>query len=182
MDDLDLEKLKQELDDVSGGSRYDIDDIMREAGASEPEEDKESLEQLMQRFGIRMDEPQPKAEGFAAPVTEDMMPKLPETEDLSALFRAAEQCASLSRQQFSHVLAALRTALRDAIFDANGMQTPLLPALREQSHALARALTVRQLLALYDWMGELDSRISRNPGMALLTGCLAAGSYERIQK
>ena len=50
MDDLDLEKLKQELDDVSGGSRYDIDDIMREAGASEPEEDKESLEQLMQRF------------------------------------------------------------------------------------------------------------------------------------
>ena len=98
------------------------------------------------------------------------------------LFRAAEQCASLSRQQFSHVLAALRTALRDAIFDANGMQTPLLPALWEQSHALARALTVRQLLALYDWMGELDSRISRNPGMALLTGCLAAGSYERIQK
>ncbi|MGM9631334.1 hypothetical protein [Butyricicoccus sp.] len=99
MDDLDLEKLKQELDDVSGGSRYDIDDIMREAGASEPEEDKESLEQLMQRFGIRMDEPQSKAEGFAAPVTEDMMPKLPETEDLSALFRAAEQTQDIIDQQ-----------------------------------------------------------------------------------
>ena len=105
MDDLDLEKLKQELDDVSGGSRYDVEDIMREAGASEPEQDKESLEQLMQRFGIRVDEPQPaapvqtKATGHAAPVTEDEMPKLPETEDLSALFRAAEQTQDVIDQQ-----------------------------------------------------------------------------------
>lgn len=97
------------------------------------------------------------------------------------IFRAAEQCSALSRQQFSHVLTALRTALRDAVFDANGMNTPLIPALREQSHALACSLTVKQMLALYDWMSELDSRISRNPGMALLTGCLAAGSYERIR-
>ena len=97
------------------------------------------------------------------------------------IFRAAEQCSSLSRQQFAHVLTALRTVLRDAIFDANGMHALLLPGLRQQSQALARALTVRQLLALYDWMGELGARISRNPGMALLTGCLAAGSYERMQ-
>ena len=57
----------------------------------------------------------------------------------------------------------------------------LLPALSEQTQAVSRTLTVRQLLALYDWMGELDERISRNPSMALLTGCLAAGSFERIQ-
>ena len=97
------------------------------------------------------------------------------------LLQAAENCSGLSRQQFSHVLTALRTALRDAIFCARGIPSPLLPALSEQTQAVSRTLTVRQLLALYDWMGELDERISRNPSMALLTGCLAAGSFERIQ-
>lgn len=101
--------------------------------------------------------------------------------DELAIFRAAARCSSLTRAQFSRVLAALRTALRDAVFDAGGMPAPLLPALREQSHALAGARTVRQLLALYDWLGELDARIDRNPGMALLTACLAAGCYERIR-
>ena len=33
MDDLDLEQLKQELNGVSGGSVYDVDEIMREAGS-----------------------------------------------------------------------------------------------------------------------------------------------------
>ncbi|MDO4173435.1 MAG: hypothetical protein Q4D42_01605 [Eubacteriales bacterium] len=96
------------------------------------------------------------------------------------IFRAAEHCSALSRQQFSHVLAALRTAIRDAVLAANGMP-PLLPALRAQSEALAQKVAVQQLLALYDWMGELDERIERNPGMALLTGCLAAGCYERLR-
>lgn len=98
------------------------------------------------------------------------------------LFRAAEACSGLTRQQFSRVLGTLQTALRDAVFCKNGMHTPLLPALRVQSDELAGRLSVRQLLALYDWMGELDARISRNPGMALLTGCLAAGCYERIRE
>ena len=104
-----------------------------------------------------------------------------EKKDELQIFRAAEKCSSLTRLQFSKVLTVLRTAMRDAIFDANGMTSPLVPTLREQSHALSRALTVRQMLDLYDWMGELDLRIERNPGMALLTGCLAAGSYERIR-
>ncbi len=97
------------------------------------------------------------------------------------LLEAAEHCSGLSRQQFSHVLTALRTAMRDAIFCAHGMASPLLPALQEQTNLVSRKLTVRQMLVLYDWMGELDERISRNPSMALLTGCLAAGSFERIQ-
>lgn len=97
------------------------------------------------------------------------------------IFRAAEACAGLTRVQFSHVLGALQTVLRDAVFCKSGMHTPLLPALRAQSDELAGRFAVRQLLALYDWMGELDARISRNPGMALLTGCLAAGCYERIR-
>lgn len=104
------------------------------------------------------------------------------SKDELEIFRAAERCAGLTRQQFSHVLGTLQTALRDAVFCKNGMHTPLLPALRTQSDELAGRLAVRQLLALYDWMGELDARISRNPGMALLTGCLAAGCYERIRE
>ncbi|MCD8355038.1 MAG: DNA polymerase III subunit [Clostridia bacterium] len=102
------------------------------------------------------------------------------TKDELEIFRAAEHCSALSRQQFSHVLTALRTAMRDAVFMANGMKAPLMPALREQSESLAGKMTVRQLLSLYDWMGELDRRMERNPGMALLTGCLAAGCYERL--
>ena len=74
----------------------------------------------------------------------------------------------------------MQTGIRDAVLAANGMNTPLLPALREQTEVLSRKLSVRQLLELYDWMDELDGRIERNPGMALLTGCLAAGCYERI--
>lgn len=101
--------------------------------------------------------------------------------DELSIFRAAERCTALTRMQFSHVLNALSTALRDAVFEANGMSAPLLPALQRQSHAMALACTVRQLLALYDWIGVLSVRIDRNPGMALLTGCLAAGCYERIR-
>lgn len=118
--------------------------------------------------------------GEAAAYAADILRALADKQEL-AIFRAAERCTALTRPQISHVLNALRTALRDAVLDANGMSAPLLPALREQSHALAGRLTVRQLLALYDWMGELDARIDRNPGMALLTGCLAAGCYERIR-
>lgn len=118
--------------------------------------------------------------GEIAAFAGDFLRALAKKDELE-IFRAAEKCSSLTRLQFSHVLAVLRTAMRDAIFDANGMPSPLAPALREASHALSRALTVRQMLALYDWMGELDMRIDRNPGMALLTGCLAAGSYERIR-
>ncbi|MGM9617468.1 ATP-binding protein [Butyricicoccus sp.] len=102
------------------------------------------------------------------------------TRDELELFRAANHCAELSRQQFSNVLAAMQTGIRDAVLAANGMNTPLLPALREQTEVLSHKLSVRQLLELYDWMDELDGRIERNPGMALLTGCLAAGCYERI--
>ena len=102
------------------------------------------------------------------------------TRDELELFRAANHCAELSRQQFSNVLAAMQTGIRDAVLAANGMNTPLLPALQEQTEVLSRKLSVRQLLELYDWMDELDGRIERNPGMALLTGCLAAGCYERI--
>lgn len=102
------------------------------------------------------------------------------TRDELELLQAANHCAGLSRQQFAKVLAAMQTGIRDTVLAANGMKTPLLPELWKQTQELAHKLTVQQLLALYDWMDELDGRIERNPGMALLTGCLAAGCYERI--
>lgn len=121
MDDLDLEQLKQELNGVSGGSVYDVDEIMREAGSDASKGSGTSLEELMKSLGIEMEEShstaqeEPKTEprktrlmpesdrtqpvGKAAPVTEDMMPAWQGKEDLSALFLAAEQTQALVDEQ-----------------------------------------------------------------------------------
>ena len=53
MDDLDLEKLKKELHDVSGSSLYDVDQIMEEAGSSESGS-RASMEQLLQSLGVQI--------------------------------------------------------------------------------------------------------------------------------
>ena len=71
MDDLDLEKLKQELDDVSGGSVYNVDDILREAGAPESIAKEEDLSGLMKRFGIEV----PAEEQKTAPITPEKQTK-----------------------------------------------------------------------------------------------------------
>ena len=125
MDDLDLEQLKQELNDVSAGSVYDVDEIMREAGSGTSEGSGTSLEELMKSLGVEMEEPktqrmpqeeqkterlknrpvaQPESDrtqpvGMAAPVTEDMMPEQQGAGDLSALFLAAEQTQALVDEQ-----------------------------------------------------------------------------------
>ena len=57
MDDLDLEKLKKELHDVSGSSLYDVDQIMEEAGSSESGS-RASMEQLLQSLGVQTQEQQ----------------------------------------------------------------------------------------------------------------------------
>ena len=125
MDDLDLEQLKQELNDVSGGSVYDVDEIMREAGSGTSKGSGTSLEELMKSLGVEMEEPktqrmpqeeqkterlktrpvaQPESDrtqpvGMAAPVTEDMMLEQQGAGDLSALFLAAEQTQALVDEQ-----------------------------------------------------------------------------------
>ncbi len=104
------------------------------------------------------------------------------TRDELTLLRAASSCAGLSRRQFSHVLAALSAGLRDAVFAAQGLTGVMLPALREASQELGSHVAVPQLLALYDWVQELLVRIDRNQSMALLTGCLAAHSYELLSE
>ena len=61
MDDLDLEKLKKELHDVSGSSLYDVDQIMEEAGSSESGSSS-SMEELMQSLGVQAPEEPKRSE------------------------------------------------------------------------------------------------------------------------
>ena len=96
------------------------------------------------------------------------------------ILRAANACLPLTRRQFAHVLSALAVSLRDAVFAAQSLPGVLLPASEEESRTLASRVTVRQLLAMYDWTQELLTRIDRNQSLPLLTGCLAARCYEYL--
>lgn len=85
MDDLDFEQLKQELDGVYGSSRYNVDDILREAGAGRQEEDDDTnLEQLMKQLGVTIED-SPSAQEPPPDEEED------KSDDLSALRFAVEQ-------------------------------------------------------------------------------------------
>lgn len=107
MDDLDLEQLKQQLNGVSGGSVYDVDEIMREAGSDAVKGSDTSLKELMKSLGVDAEktpstsdnEQKTQPAGLAAPVTEEMMPAWNEKDDLSALFLAAEQTQALVDEQ-----------------------------------------------------------------------------------
>ena len=97
MDDLDLEKLKKELDDVSGGSCYDVDDILREAGADTPEAGGEELEQLMKQFGITVEQKDEPAEAQAA--TAPVQQNNADEDTLSGIQLAAQQTETLAAEQ-----------------------------------------------------------------------------------
>ena len=79
MDDLDLEKLKKELHDVSGSNLYDVDQIMEEAGSSESGS-RASMEQLLQSLGVQMPEQQ-------------------EQDTLDSLQQASEQTQAMIEEQ-----------------------------------------------------------------------------------
>lgn len=117
-----------------------------------------------------------QAAQLAAPVIRALVSR-----DELALFRAANACAGLTRPQFIPVLNTLELALRDAVFAGRGLAGTMLPALQEETKALAGQLSTRRLLELYRWMQELRRRADRNAGMALLTGCLAARCYEIVR-
>lgn len=159
MDDLDLEKLKQELHDVSGDSLYDVDEIIQEVGSdSTSGSETASLEQLMKSLGVAVADPEPESEiltetmkteavetksfGTAAPATESMMPEFPaQDEDLSALFLAAEQTQALVEEQ-----AALAE-------EANG-KTEEPDPLEEQDSVFAQ---------LFAQLGELEQEEQPEP-------------------
>lgn len=117
-----------------------------------------------------------EAAGFAA----SFLTALASGDELE-LVKAASGCSSLTRRQFAGVLSALSAGLRDAVFAANGLSGHMLPAVSEQSGALAAKVESRRIIAVYDWVQELLTRIERNQSMALLTGCLAAHSYELLR-
>lgn len=92
MDDLDLEKLKKELHDVSGSSLYDVDQIMEEAGSSESGSSS-SMEELMQSLGVQTLE-EPKTQPFSASKPEEQ-----EREALASLQQASEQTQAMIEEQ-----------------------------------------------------------------------------------
>ena len=82
------------------------------------------------------------------------------------------------RRALSGVLGILQTAVRDAIFISKALpQKPLQPALRKQTQALAGAVSMERLLAVYDFIDVLIDRVSRNAASAAVTCALTSDIY-----
>lgn len=82
------------------------------------------------------------------------------------------------RRALLGVIGVLQGALRDAIFAAKGLpQPPVEGALRTQTQALARTVSAARLLDLYDFLGVLTDRISRNAAAAAVTCALTSDVY-----
>ncbi len=78
----------------------------------------------------------------------------------------------------SGVLGILQAAVRDAIFISKALpQKPLQPALRKQTQALAGAVSMERLLAVYDFIDVLIDRVSRNAASAAVTCALTSDIY-----
>ena len=83
-----------------------------------------------------------------------------------------------ARPALAGMLGVMQAALRDAVLTARALTLPpLVPALREQTAALARAVPVERLLACYDFIGELSDRVSRNAAAAAVTCALTSDVY-----
>ncbi|MDO5141883.1 MAG: DNA polymerase III subunit [Eubacteriales bacterium] len=82
------------------------------------------------------------------------------------------------RRALLGVFGVLQAALRDAVFAAKALpQAPLQPALREQTQALARAVSAERLLAAYALTGTLIDRVGRNAAAAAVTCALTSDMY-----
>ena len=82
------------------------------------------------------------------------------------------------RRALSGVLGILQAAVRDAIFVSKALpQKPLQPALRKQTQALAGAVSMERLLAVYDFIDVLIDRVSRNAASAAVTCALTSDIY-----
>lgn len=130
MDDLDLEKLKQELHDVSGSSLYDVDQIMEEAGSSESGSSA-SMEQLMQSLGVQTAE-EPKTQLFSVNKPEEQ-----EREALASLQQASEQTQAMIEEQ-------------------DDMQAWLKPETDEEPEPAAQSEEEDVFGSLFAQLGELE--------------------------
>ena len=82
------------------------------------------------------------------------------------------------RRALLGVLGILQAAVRDAIFVSKALpQKPLQPALRKQTQALAGAVSMERLLAVYDFIDVLIDRVSRNAASAAVTCALTSDIY-----
>ena len=94
-----------------------------------------------------------------------------------------EEAATLLAPYLSAVaerreLGILQAAVRDAIFISKALpQKPLQPALRKQTQALAGAVSMERLLAVYDFIDVLIDRVSRNAASAAVTCALTSDIY-----
>ena len=130
MDDLDLEKLKKELHDVSGSSLYDVDQIMEEAGSSESGSSA-SMEQLMQSLGVQpVDEPKTQPIPARAPQQQ-------EQDALASLQQASEQTQAMIEEQ-------------------DDMQTWLKPEADEKPEPSAQPEDEDVFGSLFAQLGELE--------------------------
>ena len=130
MDDLDLEKLKKELHDVSGSSLYDVDQIMEEAGSSESGSSS-SMEELMQSLGVQAPE-EPKTQPLSASEPEEQ-----EREALASLQQASAQTQAMIEEQ-------------------EDMQTWLKPETDEKAEPAAQPEDDDVFGSLFAQLGELE--------------------------
>lgn len=130
MDDLDLEKLKQELHEVSGSSLYDVDQIMEEAGSSESGSSS-SMEELMQSLGVQTSE-EPETQPLSASKPEEQ-----ERETLASLQQASEQTQAMIEEQ-------------------EDMQTWLKPESDEKTESTAQPEEDDVFGSLFAQLGELE--------------------------
>lgn len=141
MDDLDLEKLKKELHDVSGSSLYDIDQIMEEAGSSESGSSA-SMEQLMQSLGVQTEESKQQEQDTLASLqqaSEQTQAMIEEQQDMQAWLRPeSEKDAEPSAQPeeddvFGSLFAQLGELEREEVPNDPRLTEPLLEPEEEPS-------------------------------------------------
>lgn len=118
------------------------------------------------------DEPDPSLLALAAP----FMRALADADE----FRMLSAAMTLEKQQkadFKAVLGIMQIALRDAIFQANGLEACLLPAVASDALRLAARIDSRRLLQLYDHISTLIDRTEINAAAAIQCAELCAGAY-----
>lgn len=93
------------------------------------------------------------------------------------LMRAAVGLEKLTRPQMKAWLALLQTALRDAVFAGERLGAPLLPAVSDETRAIAGRLTTERLTALYELCAVLIGRVELNAASSAMTNALTADVY-----
>lgn len=93
------------------------------------------------------------------------------------LLSAAMGLEKLPRNAQKDALLLLRTAIRDAIFAAEHIASPLLPQLRADTERLANRVSIPRLLRLSEFCSKLAGRLEVNASAAATSAALSAGAF-----